>query len=188
MASPTSGHEFGQASGDGKAQGSLACCSPWGCRVGYDWVTEQHIVNSICTMKEIESEVTQSCPTLRYSMNCSTPGFPVYHRLLEFTQTHAHWVVMPSNHLILCRPLLLPPSIIPSTRVFSNESALHMKWPKYWSFSFSIRPSNEYSGLISFRIDWFDLLAVQGALKSLLQYHHCSKVSISSFCNGFKYA
>ena len=76
--------------------------------------------------------------------------------------------VMPSNHLIRCRPLLLPPSVFPSIRVFSHESALHIKWPKYWSFSFSISPSNEYSGLISFRIDWFDLLAVQGTLKSLL--------------------
>ena len=84
---------------------------------------------------------------------------------------------MPSNHLILCRPLLLLPSILPSLRVFSNESVLHIRWPKYWSFSFSISPSNEYSGLISFRIDWLDLLAVQGTLKSLLQ-HHSSKASI----------
>ena len=85
--------------------------------------------------------------------------------------------VMPSNHLILCRPLLLPPSIIPSIRVFSNESGLRIRWPKDWSFSFSISPSNEYSGLISFGMDWLDLLAVQGTLKSLLQ-HHSSKVSI----------
>ena len=85
--------------------------------------------------------------------------------------------VMPSNHLILCRPLLLPPSIFPSIRVFSNESILPIRWPKYWSFSFNISPSNEYSGLISFRIDWLDLLAVQGILKSLLQ-HHSSKASI----------
>ena len=85
--------------------------------------------------------------------------------------------VMPSKHLICCRPLLLPPSIFPSIRVFSNESILHIRWPKYWSFSFSISPSNEYSGLISFRMDWLDLLAVQGTLKSLLQ-HHSSKASI----------
>ena len=85
--------------------------------------------------------------------------------------------VMPSNHLILCRPLLLLPSIFPSIRVFYNESALHIRWPKSWSFSFSISPSKEYSGLISFRIDWFDLLVVQGILKSLLQ-HHSSKASI----------
>ena len=84
---------------------------------------------------------------------------------------------MPSNHLILCHPLLLLPSIFLSVRVFSNESALHIRWPKYWSFSFSITPSNEYSGLISFRMDWLDLLAVQGTLKSLLQ-HHSSKASI----------
>ena len=84
---------------------------------------------------------------------------------------------MPSNHLILCRPLLLLPSIFPSITVFSNESALHIRWPEYWSFSFSISPSNEYSGLISFRVDWLDLLAVQGILKSLLQ-HHSAKASI----------
>ena len=85
--------------------------------------------------------------------------------------------VMPSNHLILCHPLLLPPSIFPSIRVCSNESVLHIRWPKYWSFSFSISPSNEYSGLISFRMDWLDLLEVQGTLKSLLQ-HYSSKASI----------
>ena len=90
---------------------------------------------------------------------------------------------MPSNHLILCRPLLLPPSILPSIRVFSNESALLIRWPKYWSLSFSISPSNEYSGLISFRMDWFDLLAVQGTLKSLLQ-HHSSKASVL-WCSAF---
>ena len=91
--------------------------------------------------------------------------------------------VMPSNHLILCHPLLLPPSIFPSIRVFSNESALCIRWPKYWSFSFSISPSNEYSGLISFRVDWSDLLAVQGTLKSLLQ-NHISKASIL-WCSAF---
>ena len=91
--------------------------------------------------------------------------------------------VMPSNHLILCRPLLLPPSIFPSIRVFSNESAVRIRWPKYWSFSFSISPFNEYSGLIYFRMDWLDLLAVQGNLKSLLQ-HHSSKASILR-CSAF---
>jgi len=91
--------------------------------------------------------------------------------------------VMPSNHLILCRPLLLPPSIFPSIRVFSNESVLCIRWPKYWSFSFSISPSNEYSGQISFRMDWLDLLAVQGTLKSLLQYHS-PKASIRQ-CSAF---
>ena len=91
--------------------------------------------------------------------------------------------VMPSNHLILCRPLLLLPSIFPSIRIFSNDSVLHIRWPKYWSFSFSISPVNGYSGLISFRIDWFDLLAVKGALKSLLQ-HHSSKALILQ-CSAF---
>ena len=106
------------------------------------------------------------------------PGLNVRNQLLEFTQTHMSIEsVMPSNHLILCRPLLLPPSIFPSIKVFSNESVLRIRWSKYWSFSFSISPSNEYSGLISFRIDWFDLFAVQGILKSLLQ-HHNSKASI----------
>ena len=85
--------------------------------------------------------------------------------------------VIPSNHLILCHPLLLPPSIFPSIRVFSNELVLHIRWPKYWNFSFNISPSNEYSGLISFRMDWLDLLSVQGTLKSLVQ-HHSSKASI----------
>ena len=102
-------------------------------------------------------------------MDCSTPGFSVHHQLAEFAQTHIHESVITSNHLILCRPLLLLPSIFPSIRVFSNESVLHIRWPQYWSFSFSISPSNEYSGLISFRMDWLDLLAVQGTLKSLLQ-------------------
>ena len=91
--------------------------------------------------------------------------------------------VMPSNHLVLCRPLLLQPSVFPSIRVFSNDSALCIRWPKYWSFSFNISPSNEYSGLISFRMDWLDLLAVQGTLKSLLQ-HHSSKASIL-WCSAF---
>ena len=117
------------------------------------------------------SSVTQSCPALCNPMDCSTRGFPVHHKLLELAQTHVHWVVMASNHLILCRPLPLLPSIFPSIRVFSNESILHVKWPKYWSFSFSCSPSNEYSGFISFRIDWFDHLAVQGTLKFFLQHH-----------------
>ena len=91
--------------------------------------------------------------------------------------------VMPSSHLILCRPLLLPPSIFPSIKVFSSESALHITWPKYWSFSFTISPSNEYSGLISFRMDWLDLLAIQGTLKGLVQ-HHSSKASIF-LCSAF---
>ena len=123
------------------------------------------------------SSVTQSCLTLCDPMNCSTPGLPVHHQLPEFTQTHVHRVGDASSHLILCRPLLLLPPIPPSIRVFSNESTLHMRWPKYQSFSFSISPSKEHPGLVSFRMDWLDLLAVQGTLKSLLQ-HHSSKASI----------
>ena len=102
-------------------------------------------------------------------MDCNIPGFPVLHYLLEFAQTHVHWI-SDTNHLILCLPLLILPSIFSSIRVFSSESVLHIRWLKYWSFSIS--PSSEYSGLISFRIDWFDLLAVQGTLKSLLQHHN----------------
>ena len=105
------------------------------------------------------------------------PGFPVCHQLPKLAQTLVRWIVMPSNHLILCRPLLLLPSIFPSIRVFSNELALRIRWPKYWSFSFNISPTNKHPGLISFRMDWLDLLAVQGTLKSLLQYHS-SKASI----------
>ena len=109
-------------------------------------------------------------------MDCSTPGFPVLHYLSLFKLMSIE-SVMPSNHLILSLPLLLPPSILPSIRVFPSESVLPIRWPKYWNFSFSISPSNEYSRLISFRMDWFDLLAVQGTLKSLLQ-HHNSKASV----------
>ena len=118
-------------------------------------------------------------------MDCSTPGFPVLHHLPKLLKLILTESVMPSNHLILCHPLLLPPSIFPSIRIFSNESALYISWPKYWSFSFSISPSNEYSGLISFRIDWFDLLAVQGILKSLLQYLQFE--SINSLVLSFLY-
>ena len=121
--------------------------------------------------------VAQSCPTLCNPMDCSTPDFHVLHYLLELIKLMPIESVMPSNHLILCCPLLLLPSIFPSIRVFSNESVLHIRWPKYWNFSFNISLSNEYSGLISFRMDWLDLLAVQGTLKSPLQ-HHSSKPSI----------
>ena len=119
------------------------------------------------------SVVSNSCD----SVDCSTPGFlsfTISWSLLKLTSIE---LVMPSNHLILCHPLLLLPSIFPSIRVFSNESALHIRCPNYWSFSFSLSPSNEYSGLISFRTDWFDLLAIQRTLKSLLQ-HHSLKASI----------
>ena len=111
------------------------------------------------------------------------PGFSVHHQLLELTKIMSIELVMPSNHLILCRPLLLLPSIFPSIRVFSNESTLCIRWPKYWSFSFNISPSNEHPGLISFRMYWLDLLALQGTLKSLLLYHS-SKASILH-CSAF---
>ena len=124
------------------------------------------------------SSVTQSCPTLCDPMDCSMLGFPVHHQLKLMSIES----LMPSSHLILCRPLFLLPPIPPSIRVFSNESTLRIRWSKYWSFSFSISPSNEYSELISFRIDWFDL-AVQRTLKSLLQ-HHSSKASIL-WCSSF---
>ena len=127
--------------------------------------------------------VAQSCLTLCDPMKSSTPGIPVLYYLPEFAQTRVHQVsgaIQPSHPLL---PLLLPPSIFPSIRVFSNEPALRIRWPKYWSFSFSISLSNEHSGLISFTIDWFDLLAVQGTLKSLLQ-HHSLKASIL-WCSAF---
>ena len=127
--------------------------------------------------------VTQLCPTLCDPMDFSTAGFPVLHHLPELTQTYVHWVsdaIQPSHPL---SSLLLLLSVFPSMRVFSSESALHIRWPKCWSFSFSISPSNEYSGLISFRIDWFDLLAVPGILKSLLQ--HCSSKASILWCSAF---
>ena len=123
------------------------------------------------------SSVTQSCPTLCDPMNCSTPGLHVHHHLPEFTQMHIHQVgdaIQPSHSL---SSLLLQPTIPPSIRAFSSESTLRMRWPKYWSFSFSIIPSKEHPGPIFFRMDWLDLLAVQGTLKSLHQ-HHSSKASI----------
>ena len=127
--------------------------------------------------------VAPSCQTLCGPIDCSTPGFPVLHRLPEFVPTHVHWINDANQLSPPLSPLLLLPSILPGIRVFSSESALHIRWPKYWSFSFSISLSNEYSGLISFRIDWFDLLALQGTLKSLLQ-HHSLKSSILR-CSAF---
>ena len=121
------------------------------------------------------NSVSQSCPTLCDTMNHRTPGLPSITKS-EFMSMSIE-SVMPSNHLILCHPLLHLPPIFPSIRVFSNESALCIRWPKYWSLSFNISPSNEHPGLTSFRMDWLDLLAVQGTLKSLLQ-HHSSKASI----------
>ena len=129
------------------------------------------------------SLVTQSCPTLCdpwTAAHQTSLSVTISWSLLKLMSIES---VMPSNHLVLCCPLLLPPSVFPSIRVFSNEAVLHICWPKYWSFSFSISPSNEHPGLISFRMDWLDLLAVQGTLKSLLQ-HHSSKGSIHQ-CSAF---
>ena len=126
--------------------------------------------------------VAHSSLTLCNRMKCSIPGFPVSPYLLELAETHVHELVMPSNR-ILCHSLLLLPLIITSIRIFSNESTLCIRWSKNWSFSLSMSPSNEYSGLISFRMDWLDLLAVQGTLKSLLQ-HHSLKASVL-WCSAF---
>ena len=126
------------------------------------------------------SSVAQSCPTLCNPMNHSMPGLPVYHQLRSSLRLTSIESVMPSSHIILCCPLLLLPPIPPSIRVFSNESTLHMRWPKYWSLSFSIIPSKEHPGLISFRMDWLDLLAVQETLKSILQ-HHSSKDIVNNW-------
>ena len=128
----------------------------------------------LITEKRLEANkeccsVVQSGLTLCNPIDWSRPGFPVHHQLPELAQLMSIELVMPCNHLILCHPLLFLPSIFPSIRIFSNESVLRIRWPKYWSFSFSISASSEYSGLISFRIHWFDLLVVQGTLMNLLQ-------------------
>ena len=138
--------------------------------------------NPLTISSSISSGRSLSRVQLCNPMNPSTPGLPVQHQLPEFTQTHVHQVSDAIQHLILCHPLLLMSPIPPSIRVFSNESTLRMRWPKYWSFSFNISPSNEHPGLISFRMDWLDLLAVQGTLKSL--QHHSSKASILR-CSAF---
>ena len=137
-------------------------------RVRYDWSKHTH-ASVQCSRSDVSDSLRP------HGLQHARPT--IYHQVPEFTQTHVHESVMPSSHLILCRPLLLLPPIPPSIRVFSNESTLRIRWPKYWSFSFSISPSNEHPGLISFRMDWLDLLAVQGTLKSLFQ-HHSSKASI----------
>ena len=142
-------------------------------KLGVQLSCDSRCVFSICLLIDCCCSVTKWYPTLCDPMDCSTPGFPVLHYLSEFAQIHVHWDI----YLIFCHPLLLLPSIFLSIRIFSNESALCIRWPKYWSFSFSISPSNEYSGLNSFRINWFDRVLVQGTLKSLLQ-HHSSKASI----------
>ena len=142
-------------------------------------VWEGHSELADCKFSSVSS-VAESCPTLWDPMDWSTPGFSVHYQLLSLLKLMSIESVIPSNHLILCRPLLLLPSILSSIKIFSNESALCIRWPKYWSFSFNISLSNEYSGLVSFWMGWLDLLAVQGTLKSLLQ-HHSSKAWILWF-------
>ena len=129
------------------------------------------------------SSVAQLCPTLCDPIDHSTSGLPIITNSRSLPKPMSIESVMPSSHLILCHPLLVLPSLFPSIRVFSNESTLRIRWPKYWSFSFNISPSDEHSGLNSFRMDWLDLLAIQGTLKSLLQ-HHSSKASILQ-CSAF---
>ena len=154
---------------------SLAGYSPQGCHkkldIGHDWndLTHMHTRFVVQSLTHVQLFSTPWTAALQASLS-----FSISLSLLELKSTES---VMPSNHFILCHPLLLLPSIFPSIRVFSSESILCIGWPKCWSFSFSISPSNEYSGLVSFRMDWFDLLAVQGTLKSLLQ-HHNQKASI----------
>ena len=138
---------------------------------------------SLPILKNQIRSAAQSCPTLCNPMNHSKPGLPVHHQLRSSPRLTSIESVIPSSHLIFCRPLLLLPPIPPSLRVLSNESTLCMRWPEYWSFSFSIIPSKEIPGLISFRMDWLDLLVLQGTLKSLLQ-HHSSKASILR-CSAF---
>ena len=148
--------------------------------------SQGHVAKSV-----LLSSLAQLCLTLCDLMDCSMPGFPVHHQLPELTQTQSIESVMPSNHLILCCPLLLLPSIFPSIRVFSKKSVLRIRWPKYWSFSFSISPSNEYSEMISLRTDWLDFLAVQGTLKSVLsttvQKHQFFSTQLSLWSNSHTY-
>ena len=138
--------------------------------IGPAWNSPQFLTISAIISVQFSS-VTQSCPTLCDPMNHSMPGLPVHRQLPSSLKLMSIELVMPSRNLILCHSLLLLPPIPPSIRVFSNESTLRMRWPKYWSFSFSSIPSKEHPGLISFKMDWLDLLAVQGTLKSLLHHH-----------------
>ena len=140
-----------------------------------------HLRNILGTLSSVQfSRVAQFCLILCDPMGCSTPGPPSITNFQSLLKLISIELVMPSNLLILCRPLLLLPPIPLSIRVFSNQSTLHIRWPQYWSVSFNISPSIEHSGQVSFRMDWLDLLAVQGTLKSLLQ-HHSSKASVLSF-------
>ena len=149
--------------GESHGQSSLVGCSPWG-RKESDTTERLHFHFHVITVSQFSpSVVPQSCPTLCGPVDCSMASLSITNSwsLLKLMSVES---VMPSNHLILCRPLLLPPSMFPSIMVFSNEAALRIRWPEYWSFSFNISPSNEHPGLISFRMDWLDLLAVQGSL------------------------
>ena len=150
------------------------------------WFTLLYGRNQHNIVKQFSS-VAQSCPTLCHPMNRSTPGLPDHHQLPEFTQTHVNWVGMPSSHLILCRPLLLLPPIPPSIRVFSNESILHMRWPKYWSLSLSISPSNEHPGLISLQSKGLSRVFSNTSLKASILW--CSAfftVQLSHPCDHWK--
>ena len=165
---------------------NLQCCTPFFCTA--KWLIFTHTYTLFFTFFSIKvyhqfSSVGHLCLTLCNPMDFSIPGFPDHHQLPERTQTHVHWVSDAIQHpQSLFSPF--PPAFnLPSIRVFSNESVLHIRWPKYWSFSFSISPSNEYSGLISFRMEWLDLPTVQGTLKSLFQ-HHSSEASILH-CSAF---
>ena len=189
------GQEFEQILRDGEGQGRLACGSSWCCKESdmTARLNNNNFYNSCpgsmgclshhgpgpsptCIHSPVSS-ITQSCPTPCHPKDCSTQASLSISNSRSLLKLMSIESVMPSNHLILCRPLLLLPSIFPSIRVFSEWSVLCIRWPKYRSFSFSISPSNEYAGLISFRMNWFDLLAVQGTLKRLPQ-HHSSKASI----------
>ena len=169
--------------GTSHGQRSLMGCSPWDHKsVGHNLATKQQQ----CSLRTCCCSVAQSCPSLCNLMNCSTPGFPVLHDFLDFAQTHVTESVMPSNDLILCHSLLLLPSIFPSIRVFANESALLIRRPKYWSFSFNISPSNEHPGLISFGMDWLMSLQSKGLSRLFsnitVQKHqfNCIQLSLGS--------
>ena len=160
----------------------LIWCSA--CTSVSDSVFLMYLWREIYSMSTYSSAILFSpCPILYDPMHCCTPGFPVHHNSWSLLKLMSIESVIPSNHLILCRPLLLRPSIFPSIRVFSNEPVLCIRGPKYWSFSFSINPSIEYSGMMSFRIDWLDILAVQGTLKvfynTTVQKHHFFNIQFS---------
>ena len=156
---------------------------------GFSFLCSRPAIKQISKCCSVQfSSVPQSCATVCDPINHSTPGLPVHHQLPEFIQTHVHCSVMPSSHIILCHPILLLSPIPPCIRVFSNESALRIRWPKYWSFSFSISPSNEHPGLISFRMDWLDLLQSKGRRvfsNTTAQKHQFFDAQLSSQSNSY---